>query len=106
VASWLPITTLPECRERYMECLRCPQRVLGCLVVPAEPTKTKGKPRRGQGGYSAIELVIVLAIMSILIGVSVPVYSGITARAHQVVHQEQVAGLAEQSQINQILAGS
>jgi prepilin-type N-terminal cleavage/methylation domain-containing protein len=79
---------------------------LGVPDVPAEPTKAKGKPRRAQGGYSAIELVIVLALMSILMVVSVPVYSGITARAHQVVHQEQVSAQQEQAQINQILAGS
>jgi prepilin-type N-terminal cleavage/methylation domain-containing protein len=82
-----------------------PSESPGVPDVPAEPTKNEGRPGRGQGGYSAIELVIVLALMSILIGLSVPVYSGITASAHQVVHQEQVAGLAKQSQINQILAG-
>jgi prepilin-type N-terminal cleavage/methylation domain-containing protein len=49
---------------------------------------SKRSTRRGQSGFSLLELLIVLVIIGILVGIAVPVYMSSTVKAKQTEAQE------------------
>lgn len=50
--------------------------------------RLKARRRRGDGGFTLIELIIVMAIIAILISIAVPIYANMVRRAKEAVLQE------------------
>ena len=50
-------------------------------------------------GFSLVELIVVIAIMAILVGVAVPVYSGYITRAQEVADADYLASVSHAAQL-------
>lgn len=50
--------------------------------------RLKARRRSGDGGFTLIELIIVMAIIAILISIAVPIYANMVRRAKEAVLQE------------------
>jgi type IV pilus assembly protein PilE len=60
--------------------------------------RTQGSPRLGRGGFTLLELVIVIAIVAVLAAIAYPSYQAHLKKGHRAAAQSYLADLAQRQQ--------